>query len=76
MSERTVERMGEMAIAIGYRIAVARERSGLSQSRLGTSIGLGRSTVCHYEAGRRVPSLGALYAIARALGISAGSLLP
>lgn len=69
--------MGEVAVAIGHRIALAREKAGLSQRALGRAIGhASGSTVCHYEAGRRVPTVKAIYALAVILGVRPGSLLP
>ena len=47
------------------RVRELRERSGLSQSELGASLGVSRQTVLSIERGRYLPSLPLAFALAR-----------
>lgn len=57
-------------MGIGEAIKKWREVRDISQERLANLSGLSRQTIYHYEAGKRVPGLVELYAIALALGAS------
>ena len=52
---------------IGSRIRNARQEKGLSQEDLAKAIGATKSAVSRYEAGKRMPNLGQIQAIAAAL---------
>jgi protein gp37/DNA-binding XRE family transcriptional regulator len=65
-----------IAAAIGNRLKAARMKAGLSQRALSKRTGHADSFVAHIEAGRRLPSVGALYLFARELRIQATDLLP
>ena len=60
---------------IGYRIAVARRASRLSQVELGRSIGVSSQTVSNWETARYVPSAADIVALVRVLGCSSDFLL-
>ena len=53
--------------AVGRRIALVRERRGLTQAQLAHAIGVSKATVAHYEHGRASFNVGRLFAIADAL---------
>ena len=55
---------------LGKRLRKAREERGLSGSELAARIGLERSAIPQYEAGRSLPSVTVLKKMARALGVS------
>jgi len=61
--------------AVGERIRVLREKSGLSQKRLGEALGLHYTAISHVEAGRRALSYEPLVKAADALGCSVDYLL-
>jgi transcriptional regulator with XRE-family HTH domain len=65
-----------LAGQIGKNIARWRRMRGLSQRELGRRIGCDHSAVSLWESGKRLPSLGHLFALGRALRCSAPSLLP
>jgi transcriptional regulator with XRE-family HTH domain len=67
---------GGVLAAPGARIREARSSAGLSQESLGEQIGVGRSTVGHWETGHADPGVTGLLRIAEALGVAAASLLP
>jgi transcriptional regulator with XRE-family HTH domain len=67
--EITNERVGEIMRA-------AREKKGLSQRQLADMVGVSEQSLAHYERGRSGLSVTRLGEIAKALGISAKSLLP
>ena len=56
-------------------LSLARNRAGISKRGLALKAGLDPSYVAHIEAGRRKPSLDAIEAIARALGIAVPLLM-
>lgn len=59
------------AVAVGARIAEARERAGIvNASAFGRTIGVTPNTVYRYEAGEMLPSFYVLEQIARALAVS------
>jgi len=64
-----------LARVVGRNVRWRRQRLGLSQAALGSAVGRGRSTVCRWEMGERVPGLPALVALAAALGCAPGDLL-
>jgi transcriptional regulator with XRE-family HTH domain len=65
-----------LADQIGENIARWRRMRGMSQRELARRIGCDHSAVSYWEAGKRLPSLGHLFALGRALRCSAPSLLP
>lgn len=62
---------------LGSRLAAARRLRAVSQRKLAAAIGMsGRgSLISHFEAGRKLPSLRTLVAIALQLNVSADYLL-
>lgn len=54
-------------MSIGSRIRNARQEKGLSQEELAKAIGATKSAISRYEAGKRMPNLGQIQAIAAAL---------
>jgi transcriptional regulator with XRE-family HTH domain len=52
------------------RLRKAREHAGLEQRELATEIGIGRSTIVSYEAGRTVPHRPVLVSWALRCGVS------
>ena len=60
---------------LGKAIRVERTRQGLRQDDLAEAAGLSKPYVSHIEVGRRHPSMDAVTAIARALGLSVGQLM-
>lgn len=65
----------EQSRAVGQRIAVARQRAGLSIRELADRIGWPRDTLVNYELGRRAITVEKLDQIAAVLGIPAAALL-
>jgi transcriptional regulator with XRE-family HTH domain len=65
----------EQSRTVGQRIAVARQRAGLSVRDLADKIGWPRDTLVNYELGRRAITIERLGQIADALDISAAALL-
>ena len=59
----------------GEKLQRLRERAGLSQSGLADKAGLSVRSVQNWEQGHRGPSAAAVLALARALGVSAETLL-
>lgn len=62
-------------MTIGGRIRAARIAKGLTHEGLAQATGLSLDSVQKIQAGRREPQASTLAAIARALGVSADSLL-
>lgn len=60
---------------LGSRIAVMRQRAGLSQAALAEKIHVSSSTIGMYEQGRREPSMSILALIARELHVTTDYLL-
>ena len=61
--------------AFGARVRRAREASNLTQERLAEMCGKSVAHIGHIERGDRLPSLDALYIIARELKVSVDSLM-
>lgn len=61
---------------LGRMIRGVRERKGITQSELASRIGLNRTSVSNFEAGRQRFSAQTLARIAAALGVSLESLVP
>ena len=61
-------------LAIGVRLREIRKRLGLTQQEFAERLGLRRLSVARYEAGR-IPRMNILKEIARAGGVSVGSLI-
>lgn len=59
----------------GARLRKLREDSGVSQSSLGESLSLNKSTISLYEAGKREPSQATLQKIAEYFGVSVDYLV-
>jgi transcriptional regulator with XRE-family HTH domain len=57
-------------LSLGGRIALARQRLGLTQQQLSERVGKSRATVVQYELGRLQPSLHQLEVIAQALEVA------
>ena len=58
-----------MTMDYGHGFRVNRERVGLSKRALAKAIGVDPSYITHIEAGRKVPSLEVLVAVAQATGV-------
>ncbi len=61
--------------ALGMRIRAAREKKHLTQEQLGELCSLSTAHIGHIERGTRTPSIDALCAVSKALGVSTDSLL-
>lgn len=64
-----------MSQPVGERIKELRRAAGLTQVDLADRAGLSQSEVCRMEKGQRSITVDRLSSIARALGVSASSLL-
>jgi transcriptional regulator with XRE-family HTH domain len=64
-----------MARKLGARIRAIREEKGLTQEALAWDCGFAKAHLSQVEAGKGVPSLPALQAIARRLGVDAVDLI-
>ena len=62
-------------VTFGKRLRKIREEAGLSVKQLVRSSGLSQPAISHFECDRRLPSLGALLALARALELSLDDLV-
>lgn len=60
---------------LGNRVQKARKKMGLTQEELADKIGVRRVYMGYVEQGRNTPSLETLQKLARALGVSLGSLI-
>lgn len=60
---------------LGTRLAILRQKAGLSQATLAKRLHISPSTLGMYEQGRREPSLETLVALADELGVSTDLLL-
>jgi transcriptional regulator with XRE-family HTH domain len=58
----------------GQRLALARQRLGLTQERLAERIGRTRASIANYEIGHNPPSADVIGALAHVLGVSIDSL--
>lgn len=61
---------------VGTRVRRARVRAGLSQTDLGSSTGLTRTSIVNVESGRQRVPLHRLYDIAKVLQVAPQELLP
>jgi transcriptional regulator with XRE-family HTH domain len=61
---------------LGRSVKKAREKSKLTQAKLGEAIGLSRTSVTNLEKGRQHIPAHLLFAIGDAVGRDAGTLLP
>ena len=66
----------ELVAFIGHHIRAYREQVGWSQSDLAVMVDKSVATVAGWEAGKRMPSVVDVVAVAWALGVSPGALLP
>ena len=62
-------------MSIAAMIKKERERLGWSQTELAKQLGTEPSHVCHWESGRREPSIGNFSSIASVLGVSLDYLI-
>lgn len=64
-------------IPVGYldQLQALRKKRGLSQAKLAEIIGVEQPTIQRWESGKRMPDLDSLEALAKALGVTPGSLL-
>jgi len=60
----------------GQLIKAARKKAGLTQARLSELAGVATITIQQYELGKRQPRIEQLQAIASALGVGVGQLMP
>lgn len=60
---------------IGKRIAILREEKGITQEQLAKDIKIERSTLSHYETGRRRPDFETLILFAKYFGVTTDYLL-
>jgi transcriptional regulator with XRE-family HTH domain len=58
------------------KLRSAREAAGLSQQQAADASGMYQATIARYETDERVPTLGALYKLADAYGVTVCELLP
>lgn len=63
------------AVAFGKVLRRLRKEAGLTQEQLGLEADLRRTYVSILELGQQQPSLGTIFKLARALGISASSVI-
>lgn len=73
---RGESKVDEFYCEIGRRIKAEREELGFTQLDLAREIGLQRTSVANIEVGRQHAPLHILCAIAEALGVPVGCLLP
>lgn len=64
-------------IPVGYleQLQSLRKKRGLSQAKLAELVGVEQPTIQRWERGKRMPDLDSLEALAKALGVTPGSLL-
>jgi transcriptional regulator with XRE-family HTH domain len=67
--------VNDLGVEIGERLREARQNRGLSLRALGEVTGFSASFLSQVELGQASPSLGSLYRIAEALGITVAGLL-
>ncbi|WP_354505282.1 helix-turn-helix transcriptional regulator [Limibacillus sp. MBR-115] len=66
----------ELGALIGARIRETRKTRGLTQEELAERIDKAASTISEFERGNIMPHLSTLYAMAAALNVEPGDLLP
>lgn len=59
----------------GAKIAKRREMAGLTQLDLARKLGLDRSAIAHWEAGRKSPAAATFKRLCKALAVDAAALL-
>ena len=67
--------MGDTFASAGERIRILRQHKHLTQEQLGELAGLNPNYVGQVERGQRTPSVNAIHALAKALGVDPGFLL-
>ncbi|NLJ60590.1 MAG: helix-turn-helix transcriptional regulator [Firmicutes bacterium] len=67
--------MGDTFAYAGERIRILRQHKHLTQEQLGELAGLNPNYVGQVERGQRTPSVNAIHALAKALGVDPGFLL-
>lgn len=65
----------DICVLFGKRVRAARHKSGLSQEALAHEADSNRTYISDIERGTRNPSIEVIERIARALGVTIGSLL-
>jgi transcriptional regulator with XRE-family HTH domain len=63
------------AMTIGERIRLARKKAGLSQERLGETLGVTKQMVSHIEVGRHAPTVDHVITICQRCDVTADFLL-
>ena len=61
--------------SLGQRIAFYRKKAGIHQTDLAAAIGLSHNAISNYERNQRVPDISTLLKIAKALNVTADTLL-
>lgn len=74
MPDKARVKNSPLAIAFGQRIRDLRTAHGLSQEAFADLSGFDRTYISGIELGKRNPSLLAIEALAKALGVTAGEL--
>lgn len=67
--------VGDTLASVGERIRILRQKRNLTQEQLGELAGLNPNYVGQVERNQRTPSIGAIRALAEALGVDPGFLL-
>jgi transcriptional regulator with XRE-family HTH domain len=67
--------VGDTFASAGERIRILRQHKHLTQEQLGELAGLNPNYVGQVERGQRTPSVNAIHALAKALGVDPGFLL-
>ena len=63
------------SMLIAERVKLAREMAGITQKQVGARLGVHQVTVCHFETGRRKPTVTQLLPLAQMFGVSVGWLV-
>ena len=64
-----------MSRRIGKRVATARKAAELTQEQLAAKVGISREYLARLEGGAHEPTLTTIVKVARALGVTPGSLI-
>ena len=60
---------------VGKRIQKLRMQNNMTQSKLANKLGIDRTTLAHYEMGKRTPGIDILWEIADIFGVSVDELI-
>lgn len=69
------EREKQELLCLAGNLRAARARTKLSQREVERATGYTQPVLCHWEQGRRPPSVAALFRLARLYGVSVGDLM-